>query len=166
MQYEPMISAMLRKLNIRREHDNFRQAARLALCHAYAKYDRDRGHFAPFAFRTIRGAMLDELKKESRQIAFGTPLSTEVLETLHGRQDQEDALTPDNRIPMLHEALARLTEEDRLLLTRLFAERMPYAECARLAGITVPGIKKRRERILAKLRKQITVMMDDNTEVV
>jgi RNA polymerase sigma factor (sigma-70 family) len=166
LQYEPMISAMLRQLNIRRDHDNFRQAARLALCQACKRYDSRRGHFAPFAYRTIRGAMLDELKRESRHTDAASAVGPEILEALPGRQFcGADIEFPDDRLPLLMQAFTSLPEGDRLLLNRLFAKRMPYAECARLAGISVPGIKKRRERILAKLRKQITAMMEDESAV-
>ena len=65
-QYEPMISATLRKLNIHRDHDSFRQAGRVALWQAWARFDEAKGNFTPFAYRSIRGAMLDELKKENR----------------------------------------------------------------------------------------------------
>ena len=166
LKYEPMISAMLRQLNIRRDHDNFRQAARLALCLASERYDSGRGHFAPFAYRTIRGAMLDELKKESRHAETASAVGPEILEALSGGHSSEaDMELPDDRLPLLRQAFIRLPEDDRLLLSRLFVERMPYAECARLSGITVPGIKKRRERILSKLRKQITAMLEDESAV-
>ncbi|MBO0602533.1 hypothetical protein I2483_12775 [Sporosarcina sp. E16_3] len=62
-QYEPMISASIRKLNIYRDHENFRQAARVALWQAWNRFDDAKGNFTPFAYRSIRGAMLDELKK-------------------------------------------------------------------------------------------------------
>ncbi|KZE38565.1 hypothetical protein AV656_06565 [Bhargavaea cecembensis] len=166
LQYEPMISAMLRQLNIRRDHDNFRQAARLALCQALARYDSGRGHFAPFAYRTIRGAMLDELKKESRHAEAASAVGPEIVEALSGRQSCDaDIEFPDDRLPLLRQALTSLPEDDRLLLNRLFAQRMPYAECARLVGISVPGIKKRRERILFRLRKLMTTMMEDESSV-
>lgn len=166
LQYEPMISAMLRQLNIRRDHDNFRQAARLALCQAFARYESGRGHFAPFAYRTIRGAMLDELKKESRHAEAASAFGPDILEALSGRQAMEaDLEASDDRLPLLRKAFASLPEDDRLLLFRLFAERMPYTECARLAGISVPGIKKRRERILGRLRKQITAMLESEATV-
>ncbi|MCW1928808.1 sigma-70 family RNA polymerase sigma factor [Bhargavaea beijingensis] len=166
LQYEPMISAAIRQLNIRRDHDNFRQAARLALCQACARYDSARGHFAPFAYRTIRGAMLDELKKESRHAESASAFAPDTLEALSGHQAMEEHLeVSDDRLPLLRKSLASLTEDDRLLLFRLFAERMPYTECARLAGISVPGIKKRRERILVRLRKQITAMAEEEAAV-
>ncbi|MFC7363883.1 MULTISPECIES: sigma-70 family RNA polymerase sigma factor [Bhargavaea] len=165
-QYEPMISAMLRQLNIRRDHDNFRQAARLALCQACERYDSQRGHFAPFAYRTIRGAMLDELKRESRHTEAASAVGPDILEILSGRQACDaDAEFTDDRLPMLRQAFTRLPEADRLLLIRLFAQRLPYTECARLAGISVPGIKKRRERILGRLRKQINAMLEKESAV-
>lgn len=151
MQYEPMISSMLRKLNIHRDHDNFRQAARLALWAALDKYDPDRGHFAPFAYRTIRGAMLDELKREARYGEFFTAVEGDTLEVLIG--DRTGVAVPDDpRKELLRDAVSLLNPEERLLLRRLFEERLQQAEIARMDGISVPGVKKRRERLLHKLR--------------
>ncbi|WP_255485859.1 sigma factor [Sporosarcina sp. BP05] len=53
-QYEPMISASIRKLNIYRGHDSFRQAARVALLQAWNRFDEAKGNFTPFAYRSIR----------------------------------------------------------------------------------------------------------------
>ena len=66
IQYEPMISAALRQLNVYRHHDQFRQAGRVALWQAWTRYDEEKGHFAPYASRSIRGALLDLIKSESR----------------------------------------------------------------------------------------------------
>jgi len=43
-QYEPMISASIRKLNIYRDHEQFRQAGRIALWQANASSSKD-SHF-------------------------------------------------------------------------------------------------------------------------
>ena len=63
-QYELMITASIHKLNIYRDHESFRQAGRIALRQAWNRFDDAKGNFTPFAYRSIRGAMLDELKKE------------------------------------------------------------------------------------------------------
>ncbi|MET3575072.1 sigma-70 family RNA polymerase sigma factor [Bhargavaea ullalensis] len=156
LQYEPMISSMLRLLHIRRDHENFRQAARLALWTALGKYDPSRGHFAPFAHRTIRGAMLDELKKESRYGESFTAVEGETLERLAGWADAPGAEHGDPRMDALRLAVSGLDEAERLFLHRLFELRLSQAEIARLEGISVSGVKKRRERLLRKLRNRMT----------
>ena len=65
-QYDPMISAFIRKLHIYREHETYKQAGRVALWQAWERFDESIGNFTPFAYISIRGAMLDELKKEKR----------------------------------------------------------------------------------------------------
>ena len=45
-QYEPMISATLRRLNIYRDHESFRQTGRVALWQAWTRYEEGKGHFA------------------------------------------------------------------------------------------------------------------------
>jgi len=64
-QYEPMISASIRKLNIYRDHDSFRQAGRIALWQAWNHFEETKGNFTPFAYKSIRGGMIDELRKEN-----------------------------------------------------------------------------------------------------
>ena len=50
-QYEPMISASIRKLNIYRDHESFRQAGRIALWQAWNRFDEAKGNFTPFAYQ-------------------------------------------------------------------------------------------------------------------
>lgn len=144
-QYEPMISASIRQLNIYRDHDSFRQTGRIALWQAWNRFDQEKGNFTPFAFRSIRGAMLDELKKESRFEEFIIQMEEGALEFIPDgvAYDWSDRLA---------DALARLSFNERELIQWLFIEGLTLAECAAQIGITVAGVKKRRERMLVKLR--------------
>jgi DNA-directed RNA polymerase specialized sigma subunit len=69
-QYEPMISASIRTLNIYRDQESFRQTGRAALWQAWTRFDIEKGNFTPFAYRSIRGAMLDKLKRENIMYRF------------------------------------------------------------------------------------------------
>ena len=149
-QYEPMISAVIRKLNIYRDFDNFRQTGRFALFQAWSRFDETKGNFTPFAYRSIYGAMLDDLKKENRFSSVNTSVETDTLEHL----SQEDFVDDTNSD--LHEAIIALPTEDRELLIKLYVENKTQGECATHFGISVPGIKKRRERLLKKLKEQLT----------
>lgn len=149
-QYEPMISAIIRKLHIYRDFDNFRQTGRFALFQAWTRFDETKGNFTPFAYRSIYGAMLDDLKKESRFSEVNTSVETETLENLAQNDFMED---PNNE---LHEIINALPSKERELLIKLYVENKTQAECATHFSISVPGIKKRREKLLKKLKDQLT----------
>jgi len=52
--------------------------------------------------------------------------------------------------------MGRLTFAGLQLVQRLFIEGFTLSEFTGQYGITVAGVKKRRERLLAKLRKEMT----------
>lgn len=149
-QYEPMISACIRKLNIYKNHELYKQAGRIALWRAWIKYDATKGDFAPFAYRTIYGAMLDELKKEKRVEETVNPVEDEKLSILI-----DHALVSSFENEHLGFALEKLTSTDRQLISWIFVEGISLQQAATRAGITIPGIKKRRERMLEKLRESM-----------
>lgn len=150
-QYEPMISASIRKLNIYRDHESFRQAGRVALWQAWTRYEEGRGHFAPYASRSIRGAMLDRLKGEIRFEENVMQTEDDVLEILSKLEGPASEKWSDR----LATAFETLTEEERSLIHWLFVDGLTQAECAVKVNISVAGIKKRRERMLVKLRKAL-----------
>ncbi|AQQ55171.1 sigma-70 family RNA polymerase sigma factor [Planococcus lenghuensis] len=145
MQYEPMISATIRRLNIYRDFDGFRQAGRIALWQAWRRYDPSKGEFAPFAYRSIQGAMLDELKRETRLMERETTGETAVLEQIPA---------PVRELEMLPDWVQKLglSREELRLLEYLFIQRFANAEIAAAFGITLAGMKKRRERLLKKVK--------------
>ncbi|WP_039042503.1 sigma-70 family RNA polymerase sigma factor [Sporosarcina sp. ZBG7A] len=153
-QYTPMLSAVIRKLHIYRDFEHFRQAGRVALWHAWQRFDETKGDFAPYAYRSIYGAMLDELKRETRFSDMHMPAEDDLLEYVG----------TDPRIERdfwgLEDLLSELTFQERELIVLLFVDRFSQAACATHFGISVPGVKKRKERLLLKLRHRLT---DRNT---
>ena len=53
-QFEPMIFHMIKKLNIRQDHDLYVQEGLLSLWRAWEKFDSTKGDFAPYAYQCIR----------------------------------------------------------------------------------------------------------------
>ena len=149
-QYEPMISSCLRKLHIYKNHELYRQAGRIALWKAWVKFDETKGDFAPYAYRCIHGAMLDELKKEKYQEENVDVVEDEKLTLL-----LEKSLVTSFVHEELGIALENLTENERELLLWIFVEGISLQQAAARVGITIPGIKKRRERLLQKLREKL-----------
>lgn len=148
--YKPMISACIRRLNIYKNYDTFKQAGFIALWKAWLKFDATKGDFAPFAYRTVYGAILDELKKEH--------LNEERFQVIE--EEQLSNLLENEKIPtfeddQLSNTLKQLSVVERELLFWLFVEEISLLQAATRYGITVSGIKKRRERLLCKLRKMM-----------
>ncbi|MDW0113128.1 sigma-70 family RNA polymerase sigma factor [Sporosarcina saromensis] len=147
-QYEPMITANIRQLNIYREHEQYRQTGRVALWHAWRKFDKEKGNFTPYAYRSIRGAMMDEMMKENRSEERFMPAENEKLTFWI----EEGVCEEEGWVDRLSQAVEQLTEEEKQLLNWLFIERDTQADCAKRLGISVAGVKKRRQRLLEKLR--------------
>lgn len=147
-QYEPMISASIRKLNIYRDFDFFRQSGRIALWHAWKRFDEKKGNFTPYAYRSIRGAMLDELKNETHFAENIMPIKDDLLDFVN----QQEAPVAWEWSDFLTKAFEQLKPGEQELVKWLYIDHLSLGECAAIAGISIAGIKKRRERVLAKLR--------------
>ncbi|MCM3756141.1 sigma-70 family RNA polymerase sigma factor [Sporosarcina aquimarina] len=148
-QYTPMLSAVIRKLHIYRDFEHFRQAGRVALWQAWLRFDETKGDFAPYAYRSIYGAMLDELKREARFSTNHVPAEDDILELVGANPQSEETLEG------LEDLLAELTSDERELVILLYSDRVSQSVCATHIGISVAGVKKRRERLLRKLRGQL-----------
>lgn len=143
-----MISACIRKLHIYRDHEQYRQLGRIALWQAWTRFDDEKGNFTPFAYRTIWGMLIDEMKRENRLEQHVVPAEDDLLT----HQIEAKVLENNEWTCGLHKVIQALSSEERTLLHWLFTEACTQAECAKRAGISVAGIKKRRERLLKKLR--------------
>ncbi|MFD1031289.1 sigma-70 family RNA polymerase sigma factor [Metaplanococcus flavidus] len=152
-QYAPMISALIRKLHIYRDHEEYRQVGKLALWQAWSRYDGDKGDFTPFAFRTVHGAMLDELAREGRYAKLFLLSEGEHFESLAMPE-------PAEKLP---EWLLKinLKNKERQLLNELFVEDKGIKQLAELYGISVAGMKKKRERVLKKIKESETFLNRD-----
>jgi len=143
-----MIFATIRQLNIYRDHDIFTQAGRFALWQAWTRYDEGKGHFAPYASRSIRGAMLDELTKETHFEDHVGHADEESLEYMNEMQAPLPVVWSDR----LEIAFELLTPNEKELIQLFYIDRLTQAQCAERIGLSVAGIKKRRERLLIKLK--------------
>lgn len=146
-QYSPMISALIRKLHIYRDFESYRQIGEVALWQAWLRYDEAKGDFTPYAYRTIHGAMLDELNRENRfAIRFAL---------MENPGMEESANFPDeNKLPEWLDSIC-LSAQEKSLLEDLFVNGKSVGEVAAQQGLSVSGIKKRKGRALDKIRRQM-----------
>lgn len=142
IKYAPMISAIIRKLHIYRDYDTFRQIGNIALWQAWQRFEDTKGNFTPFAYRSIQGAMLDELKRETKRNDQVSRIANWQEET---REEMAESL-PDWL------EVSKLNEKEKWLLEALYVKGCSLSELAVIENRTLAGMKKRRERLLKKLK--------------
>ncbi|MFY4670293.1 sigma-70 family RNA polymerase sigma factor [Bacillus anthracis] len=62
--YEGMIVNQIKKLGIRQDYEEYYQCGLIGLWHAYERFDAEKGSFPAYAIVTVRGYILERLKKE------------------------------------------------------------------------------------------------------
>lgn len=148
-----MISSILRKTNVYKNHEHFRQSARIALWEAWKKYDSARGHFAPFAYRTIQTTIFTELKKDTQYTERQIPYEKDKLSTVAEYMNQSEAT--DKQILQLVDLLKeKMTLEEFHFLEDLYVHGFSYEELTEKYDATVNALKKRRYRLIKRLREE------------
>jgi DNA-directed RNA polymerase len=145
-----MIHACIRKLRIYKNHDSFIQVGRVGLWKAWQRYDSSKGDFAPFAYRSIYGSLLDELKKAANEENI-LPAEDQLLEILLNKPAESSV-----DLEELINALSQLNLAEQQLIQLLFIDRSSLDEVALHFGITKAGVKKKRQRTLQKLKRIMT----------
>lgn len=149
-QFEPMIHACISKLRIYKNHDSFIQVGRVGLWKAWQRYDSSKGDFAPFAYRSIYGSLLDELKKAVNEENI-LPAEDQLLEILLNKPAESSV-----DLEELINALSQLNLAEQQLIQLLFIDRSSLDKVALHFGITKAGVKKKRQRTLQKLKRIMT----------
>ncbi|GED20865.1 sigma-70 family RNA polymerase sigma factor [Kurthia gibsonii] len=147
---EPMISAHMRKLHIYKEHEQFRQSARVAIWRAWQRFDAEKGDFEPYAFQTIRGALLDELKMSARYEERFVPTEDDALyEQIQGEGCQRTRDFVEFLAP-------HTTPEECMILHAYYIEGYDHTEIAAMLGMSRAALQKKKSRLLIRLRKEMS----------
>lgn len=149
-----MISSILRKTNVYKNHEQFRQSARIALWEAWQKYDSARGHFAPYAYRTIQTTIFTELRRNTRYTERQIPYEKDKLLTVAQYAEQSEAM--DEQILQLVDLLReKMTLAEFHFLEDLYVHGFKYEELTEKYGATVAALKQRRQRLIKRLREEL-----------
>ncbi|MEV0457330.1 RNA polymerase sigma factor [Catellatospora methionotrophica] len=128
-----------------------RDLANDTLVTAWARRGGVRDNPAPWLYTTLRYNVYNRHRTRLRR-----PTEYIELDTVQATQADVADLIADRSI--LDQAMARLSDEDRLLMLAYFFDRVSYPELAECYGITVPTARKRIERVLKRLRRIVDEM--------
>lgn len=143
---QPMITAQMRNLNIYKNFEQFRQAANVAIWLAWKKYDAQKGDFEPYASQSIRGALLDELKKSARYEELQVPTEDSQL------QMHLESIEDEKNINILEQLTEEINEVEYRILKAYYFERNTHKEIANELNMTAAALQKQKSRLLKRLR--------------
>lgn len=152
-QYAPMISYVLKKTNVYKNHDYYRQCAAIALWKAWENYDETRGDFAPYAYRTMLTTIYTEMRKDNQYNARNIMYEKDELVNIAQYYEMKDRSNVD--FGQLEDILSQLKREEYDLLMNLYVYQYPYKELAKIENIPLSTLKKRRDRLMKKIREMI-----------
>src|SRR5690606_21571194 len=116
----------------------------VALWQAWMRFDGEKGDFTPFAFKSVHGALLDELSREARYAEL-------FMLSDGGDFDELEAPVKEENLPEWVLEIP-LKEKERKFLKELFVEDKAIKQLAELYGVSVAGMKKKKSRLLQKIK--------------
>ncbi|MCC3356117.1 sigma-70 family RNA polymerase sigma factor [Bacillus sp. REN16] len=150
-QYKPLIFQVIKRLRLYGDRETFYQIGLIGLWEASNRFDAGKGvEFSTFAFTTIRGKLLDHLKKEARYQDHCQPTGEQVFMKL---ADCSDDLSVD----LIEEYGKNLTENQVKWVQGRIIEDKSYKEIAGEHGVTVESVKSWGRQAVKKLRQIIIV---------
>lgn len=146
--FRPLIFHIMNILHIYKDKDEYFQIAVIALWKAAANYDEKKGSFSTYAYWTIKGMLLSQLKKDR---IFS---ERHVLKEM-GDKGQSHFLPQDNiEFEMLIDRLACcLSPNQQIWLEKYCFEGKTPKEIAEELHVTVGMVKNWRRGALNKIRK-------------
>ena len=108
------------------------------------------GEFRTWMYHLARNVLADYVKK-NRHAAHHTDVA-DMADYLGGGSRADEGLEKDQEVAQLHQALARLSPENREILVLSRFQEMKYAEIARVLNTTEGAVKVRVHRAMNELK--------------
>lgn len=140
--YEKMIKNQMKKLCIYRDYEEYYQCGLIALWRAYEKYDEEKGSFPAYALVTVRGYLLERLKKECRVQDKEVCMEHYVLENIGGEEKQSEVFA----------YMSMLEENEQFVLFEHFYGGKKMREIATELGMTYHQARWIYRQALNKMR--------------
>lgn len=149
------------------------------LSEAIDRFDPEYGtKFETYALQRIRGKIIDEIRKVQSKYRINTHSNTlattlslnksvsdednyMLYEVIPDDTEEPDATAEDLEAKeLLVEALQKLDERDRIIITLYYYEHLSYKEIAQILGITVSRVSQVHSKIIKKLREKLAHLND------
>ncbi|CEA00146.1 RNA polymerase sigma factor SigS [Metalysinibacillus saudimassiliensis] len=145
MQYKPMIQSIISELHVQHDYAHFEQIGRVALWQAQQRFTTgDASTFGAFVYVKVRGAMLDEFRRNARYAQHSVLVET--FPTVAVAPYDIDVKE------LMEEALAHVSTADGELFRLLYVEQYTLKEVSELWDMPYKTVTRRHARLMHKLR--------------
>lgn len=148
------------------EVEDFVQVGYIAVIKAISKYVPGTNTFCSYVMRVIRNAVLYQVRhrsKEGYEVSLNNRVrdeeGLEYIDIFATEKTLEDEVVAAETYEDLRAALEGLTEEEKDLVYKLFYEKKKLATYARDHGITYITARRKKDRVLGKLRRELLQKM-------
>lgn len=147
-QFEPLIKSQIKSLGVTGRYDEYYQVGLIGLWEALQRFNLEKGEFGPFAYRTVRGKMLEQLNKEAKYKTRHVGFSLELVETI----PYEGGVLPLEK-EILDIYLKELTDNQKKWVIKKVIYQMKEAEIAAEEGVSIHAVKSWRKQAIARMKK-------------
>lgn len=145
-QYEPMIFAVMRKLNIFTDYEEYYQVGLIALWQALEQYKGPVRNVNGYIYRTIYYDMIEEIRRQSRKQSH-EQIQEQIPDILWHE--------PTEEMLLLQQILQTLCLEDREIVQAFYIHQLTDEQIARKIGKNKDAVKKKRQRAIMKLKNRL-----------
>ena len=149
--FAPRLNGYLQRLGLERgDAEDMAQEVMAVLWHKAHLFDPSRASVATWIFTIARNRRIDALRKARRVEPEDLPWGPEP------EPDQADVLALQQESKKLGVALARLPDNQRVLIEQAYFGDLSHGEIAQITGLPLGTIKSRIRLALEKLRQAMT----------
>lgn len=144
--YHPLVLKVIQSLHIYKDHEVFYQVGLIGLWEAQTRFIPEKGSFSTFAFSTMKGRILDSLKKDTRFYERHQTVDSEELDIadVNASTDIDDDI--------LETYCVGLSENQRKWVRGKIIEDKKLKDIANEFGVTEQAVKSWGREALKKLR--------------
>lgn len=143
--YEKMIKNQMKRLCLYRDYEEYYQCGLIGLWKAYEKYEEEKGTFSAYAFVTVRGYLIEKLKKESRFQKRHTFAGQEALQNVCGAEASSE----------VQDYMSLLDEKEKHIIYERFYVGKKIHEIAEEMGMTYHQVRWVYRQALGKMQAEI-----------
>ena len=148
-QFRPLLNKLVYRYVAKNRREEFMLYAEVALFQALEAYDETKGTLVTCIYTHVKHAIFREMRLDNRFAQHHVAVEDVALHMLYEKKGVESVHVSD----YFDEHIAqKVSNEELALLMALYVEGYSYEEIHAKTGIAVETLKKRRQRLVARLK--------------
>ncbi|MED4039168.1 sigma-70 family RNA polymerase sigma factor [Niallia taxi] len=156
-QYTPMIHHMLKKLAIYKNKEEFMQIGLISIWEAHENYKEEKGRFSSYLYMHMKGRLLDELKRRSKEEQRTVYPEEAFWETA------ASAFTFTDDEPYIQALCKSLTKREAKWVIYTFIQQLTISEIAAKENVSKSAVKGWKKGAIIKLKRLLLAASKNGT---